>query len=179
MPPLDMLTHAASSLQSASEGRSVRSSAYRAPQHVKRIETEADAAGERRRSRALKLRQTRTRNAAKSQSTVYTSAEDSEEEVRSVHSRRCSVFVLLLYGYFVIFFLLVLGKEWRWVLSSFCFFHVYLVVERRPREVRRSQLACGLSVIYPRDVIFRLFQAGCSSAVQVLERLVCGSFPII
>ncbi|CAM9505105.1 unnamed protein product [Ectocarpus sp. 13 AM-2016] len=37
-------------------------------------------AGERRRSRALKLRQTRSRNAARIQQQVYTSAEDSEDE---------------------------------------------------------------------------------------------------
>lgn len=82
MPPLDMLTHAASSVQSASEGGGVRSSSYEAPQHVKRDENELDMAGERRRSRALKLRQTRTRNATRTQTTtvVYTSAEDSEEE---------------------------------------------------------------------------------------------------
>lgn len=88
MPPLDMLTHAASSVQSASERRSVRSSSYEAPQHVKRDENDVDAAGERRRTRALKLRQTRTRNAARTQSKVYTSAEDSEEEeVRVMYIR--------------------------------------------------------------------------------------------
>lgn len=47
----------------------------------------ADTAGERRKSRAAKLRQTRSRNAARiqqqqQQQQVYTSAEDSEEEVR-------------------------------------------------------------------------------------------------
>lgn len=43
-------------------------------------------AGERRRTRALKLRQTRTRNAARAQ--IYcTSAEDSEDEVRGVEMR--------------------------------------------------------------------------------------------
>lgn len=42
-------------------------------------------AGERRRSRALKLRQTRSRNAVRIQQQVYTSAEDSEDEVRPCH----------------------------------------------------------------------------------------------
>lgn len=41
-----------------------------------------ETAGERRRSRAAKLRETRSRNAARIQQQVYTSAEDSEEEVR-------------------------------------------------------------------------------------------------
>lgn len=40
----------------------------------------AETAGERRKSRAAKLRQTRSRNAARIQQQVYTSAEDSEEE---------------------------------------------------------------------------------------------------
>lgn len=50
----------------------------------------AETAGERRKSRAAKLRQTRSRNAARIQQQVYTSAEDySEEEVRQVSLIAC------------------------------------------------------------------------------------------
>lgn len=40
-----------------------------------------DEAGKRRRSRVLKMRQTRSRNAASKAQQIYTSAEDSEDEV--------------------------------------------------------------------------------------------------
>lgn len=91
MPPLDMVT-CGSSVERSSVRSSSRNSLGsacedagtsppRANVNEKNQHQEAaDEAGERRRSRALKLRQSRTRNAARAQ--VYTSAEESEEEVR-------------------------------------------------------------------------------------------------
>lgn len=78
MPPLDMQACGASgeSCMNSSGSSSLRTLVDAAASTLGGHE---DVAGERRRTRALKLRQTRTRNAARAQ--VYTSAEDSDEEV--------------------------------------------------------------------------------------------------
>lgn len=81
MPPLDMQACGVSveSRMNSSTSSSLRSLVDAAASTLGGHE---DLAGERRRTRALKLRQTRTRNAARAQ--AYTSAEDSEEEVRQL-----------------------------------------------------------------------------------------------
>lgn len=83
MPPLDMQACGVSgeSAMNANASSSLRTLVDAAASTLGGHE---DVAGERRRTRALKLRQTRTRNAARAQ--AYTSAEDSDEEVR-----RCSL----------------------------------------------------------------------------------------
>lgn len=86
MPPLDMATRSVASVEDSKmvlpQQMTVDQGTFKGDVSVTTAGSAAvDEAGKRRRSRVLKMRQTRSRNAAAKAQQIYTSAEDSEDEV--------------------------------------------------------------------------------------------------
>lgn len=88
MPPLDMATRSVASVEDSKmvlpQEMTVDHGTLNVKGDASVATTESaavDEAGKRRRSRVMKMRQTRSRNAAGKPQQIYTSAEDSEDEV--------------------------------------------------------------------------------------------------